>query len=240
MQRVCEFDPNRYLELGDYFVEKGQPERAAEAYQKGVDLAPDRVMMANKCRWLVNYLDDHGHPEKALRIANEAGEVYSYDGLETLGRLKEKHGQLKEARVCFQNIAERYDDQAPLHAFYRRNRDKDPEFEKTAASLEREAFPGGLTKTVLADFKIPPEDGTTLTSNSASANAAGLHAGDVIVAIDGYRVRTQAQYSFIRGLTEDPNLHLIVWNARGFRELAAKVAGRRFNVDLADYHGGKN
>jgi len=239
MQRICELDSDRFFELGNYYREANQPEKAAEAYQKGVDLSPDRVSMANQCGWLVNYLDEHGQAEKALAIANEAAEVYSFRGLETMARLKEKHGQFKEAEDFYKKIAERYekDGNGPLTAFYLRNQDKDPAFKTAATGLVNQVFPSGMTKVTLPDFSAPPADGTLLTSTSPASTAAGLQAGDVIVALDGYLVHNEGQYEFVRGLTDDPKMQLIVWKGNGYREIAASAPRRRFNVSIATYQG---
>ncbi len=133
-------------------------------------------------------------------------------------------------------IAERYNDTEALDAFYVRNQDKNPEYKETALRVIRNTFPGGLQKVTLADFQQPPEDGTALTSGSRNATNAGLSMGDVIVAIDGYSVHNEKQYLYVRALSDDPTLQLIVWNAKGYREIAASVPERRFNVTLKDYH----
>jgi S1-C subfamily serine protease len=104
--------------------------------------------------------------------------------------------------------------------------------------MVNQLFPQGMTKVTLADFKTPPADGAQLTSTSPASAAAGLHSGDVIVAIDGYLVHNDQQYQYVRGLTADPKLQLIVWNAQGYREIAASAPERRFNVGLKTYKHG--
>jgi hypothetical protein len=236
MKRLCELDPVRYFELGDYYVGENQPEQAVEAYQKGVEQSPDRVAMANECGWLVNYLDDHGQAEKALAIANEAAEVYSYDGLETMAKLQEKHGHFAEAKDYYQKIAERYGKGEPLRHFLNRRPEFTAKADQAAAETEQQAFVATLTKVAMADFKEPPVDGAVLTSTSPKATEAGLRVGDIIVALDGYRIRTGGQYIRVSGLTEDPKMQLIVWNSAGYREVSAQVPGRHFDFVLRDYN----
>ena len=236
MQRVCKLDPDQYWILGNWYLTHKDEANAAEAYRKGVDLGEDRIRAANSCGWLVNYLDDHGQPEKALAIATEAADVYSFRGLETMAKLKEKHQQFKEAEDIYQKIAERYDEGgASLAEFYLRNADKDPSFKKLATGMVKQLFPEGMTKVTLADFKATPDEGEQLTSTSPSSAAAGLQSGDVIVALDGYLVRNDEQYLYVRSLTADPKMQLIVWNPQGYREIAASAPERRFNVDLKTY-----
>jgi hypothetical protein len=98
-------------------------------------------------------------------------------------------------------------------------------------------FPTGMTKVTFADFKAAPSDGTMLTSTSEASEAVGLRAGDVIVALDGYLVRSENQYLFVRGLTEDPKMQIIVWNSQGYREIAVSAPQRRFGVGLKTYQG---
>jgi hypothetical protein len=201
-----------------------------------VDLCTDRVVVANNCAWLVNYLDDHEQPQKAQAIASEAAEVYSYGGLETMARLKEKHGQLKDALDYYGKIAERYNHAEEVDAFYARNRDKDPQYKEIADRQEKKLFPNGMEKVSLADLKTPPEDGVSVTSTSYKSAAMNVRAGDVVVAIDGIRVHDEEQYYFARGLKTDSKFQLIVWNrGSGYHEVNANVPGRRFGVDMADY-----
>ena len=66
--------------------------------------------------------------------------------------------------------------------------------------------------------------------------AAKLKRGDVLVAIDGFRVENQAQYLFLRDLKQrDTPLQLIVWDHTGYREVAANPPYRRFGVKLSDF-----
>jgi len=83
-------------------------------------------MMANKSQWLVDYCFDHGRKDDALKIATEAGKVYSYYGLACLGHLMERMERWKEAETAYLNIEERYQKRAPLNEFYLRYHSKDP------------------------------------------------------------------------------------------------------------------
>ncbi|HSI15037.1 MAG TPA: PDZ domain-containing protein [Chthoniobacter sp.] len=234
-QRVCELDPDEYFKLGNWYVAHQQPEQAADAFQKGVELGDDRVHASNNCEWLVTYLEDHGKPDQALAVAKMAADVYSFRGLEVMASLMERRGKLKEAEDHFEKISERYEDEAPLTAFYVRQRGADPEYEKRVAASEKRIFPDGMQKAALADFQQPPKVGTILNGNNQYVSAAKLKAGDVVVALDGYRTDDMMQYQYIRSISkEDEPLKLIVWDGIRYRETTANPPKRRFGIDLKD------
>jgi tetratricopeptide (TPR) repeat protein len=118
--RVCELDPNEYLDLGKYLVKNDRKAEAVEAFQKAVDLAPNRVGVANGVDWLVNYYYDQGESKKALEVADMAADVYSYRGLETKAKLMEKMKNYPEAERIYLAIDERYDDKKVVFNFYQR------------------------------------------------------------------------------------------------------------------------
>ena len=232
MQRICDWIPETYFELGTYFRAQNQPERAAEADQKGLDLAHNPVSAAHHCEWLVNYLYDHGKTKEALAIATMAAEVYSYAGLATMARLQEKMGNLPAAEDYYQKIDERYSRYATAAAFYHRHRVQNPEYEARAAALDRALFPKGQIKVTLAELHDAPTGGTVLSGTNEVTTGYGLGAGDVIVALDGILAESEAQYTFLRGLSTDPRMRLIVWTAKGYREIDVELPDRLFGVPI--------
>jgi hypothetical protein len=137
--RVCELDPDRYLNLGAYLVKNDRPEQAAEAYQKAVDLAPSRIGVANKIDWLVNYYYDHTNTVKAVEIADMAADVYSYRGLETKAKLMEKMKNYEEAERLYLAIDERYDDKKIVFRFYQRalGATQDPKYQTKLDAMKQ-------------------------------------------------------------------------------------------------------
>jgi tetratricopeptide (TPR) repeat protein len=235
MQRICDIDPDYYFEFGRWYVDQKNDEKAAAAFQKGVDLAGSEVLIANQSAWYVNYLEDHGQSDRALAIAKRGAEAYSSAGLETMARLKERRGQLKEAEEYFEKIDERYHVSSGLAAFYDRQRASDPAYEKKAASAQRTAFPEGMKKVSIADFQEPPQAGVVSTSYTQSMAAAGLRQGDVLVALNGYQVTTGAQYYHVRDLGLRKDLQIIAWNGGVYREVIANPPNGRFGTDFVEY-----
>jgi tetratricopeptide (TPR) repeat protein len=237
-QKICDLNPNEFTNLGYYLKEHGLDSEAAAAYQKAVELASDRVRVANNCQWLVNYYYDHGSRDQALNIAEMAAGVYSYRGLETAARLMERAGRLDRAETYFQNISERYEDSMPLFGFYFRQDTAQPggAYSRKLKDAERKDFPNGLERVALQNFQSPPVDGAAFSSASHTLEKWGLKAGDVVVALDGYRVRTEQQYLGVRSISNDPKMVLIVWRDGQYRQVDVTLDGRRFGVDLKTYH----
>ena len=48
-------------------------------------------------------------------------------------------------------------------------------------------------------------------------------------------VQNQAQYTFVRALSDSPTMDLIVWDGQAYREITANQPGRLFGVEMQDY-----
>ncbi len=109
LQRIAQYKPDMYFKLGDYLVAQKRIDEAVKAYETGVEKARNAVLLANSSAWLVNYYYDHGQKEKALKLAQDAAEVYSAAGLLTLANLYERMGKFDDAEEYFQKENERYE-----------------------------------------------------------------------------------------------------------------------------------
>lgn len=155
---------------------------------------------------------DHGRQPEGLQLAEQATETYSGAGLETLARLLERMGRFAEAEAWLKKEADRYDDTRGLEQFQMRRERRNPgagDVEPAHAAL-RKRFPLGLERVHHLDFLAPPRQGVEIVQWSSKLEALGLDKGDVIVALDGYRVTSYEQYHCIRDLTDDPT-HPLVW-----------------------------
>jgi tetratricopeptide (TPR) repeat protein len=236
-EKICAIDPNQYMTLGYYLATMKMPVEAAAAYQKAVDIAPNRVWVANDCGWLVDYYYDHGQQEKALEVATMAAEVYSHQGLEIMARLLERLGRLDEAEDYFGKINERYDDSGPLFAFYIRQDNAHPggSYSRKRLRYEHRLFPNGLQHVTLKDFSGSPSDGAQFTASNSTLDYWKLKAGDVVVAFDGYRIHNEDQYVTVRSFSDSPKMVLIVWHDGRYAEFPLELQGRRFGVNLVTY-----
>lgn len=236
-EKVSALDPGAYFKLGDWYVAQNQPEKAAVAYQNGYDKCQDHVQISNSVRWLVNYYYDHDRKDEALKIAQMAAEVYSFRGLETMLELQEKMGNLSQAIEYGQKIKERYEDGAPLAGVYLRHKDLPgaDAFLKELNSAESKLFPNGISRVTLDSFKDAPTEGITLGA-SDRLTSLGITPRVVIVALDGVQVRNEKQYIYVRGLSPSPKMDLIVWKNGKYESMMVEQEGRRFGVQIIDYH----
>lgn len=231
--QICELEPDYFISLGRYLVKHQLPTEAAQAYQSGFDRARDRIYVANNCQWLVDYYFEHGRQDEAQKIARDAAESYSSRGLETMASLMEKMQRFSEAEEYYKKIKERYDDPGELNAFYFRNKARTPEYAHAAEALQASIFPNGMEPAQLQTFSGPPHDGVLIRTSSPLVHAAGLKVGDVIVAIEGARVRSLPQYSFLRDRDPNSKMTLIVWNGAAYAEVPVDAPKRRMNCDIA-------
>lgn len=237
MLQAAELNPAFYYDLGDNFIRHNQEDKGAQYIDKACDTDPDSVRVANHAEWRVRYYLKKGQTDKAREIADFAGEVYSFRGLAAKGVFMEATTNYDGAFEWFAKIEERYDDATPLINFCLRYKALtgdtrfDPELQKRMKTL----FPKGMEKVALNDFHAAPTDGVAIRQQNELLLSAGLKQGDVIVALNGIRVHTFAQYSYIRDSQEAPELDLIVWQGNAYHEIKSSPPNRRFGVDFGDY-----
>ena len=235
MNQAAALNPAYYLTLGKYYVDHRMEPEAAQAYQAGIDRGTDAVVVSNNCSWLVNYDYDHGQPDRAMTIAQQAAEVYSSRGLETLAHLLERMERTPEAESYYEKIDERYNDAKPLHGFYARQATAHPEYREKMKAAESEIFPQGLQEVTLARLSGKPTRGVIVKGENALSQAAGLKPGAIIVGIDGKRVRTLEQYSYVRALKDSPDIDLLVYQDDRYQAIHANVPGRRFMLTFVTW-----
>ena len=237
MLQAAQLDPTCYYNLATFAIKQQDDDRAAEYYEKGCDADPDSVRVANLALWRVKYYLKKGDTMKAKEIADYAGEVYSYDGLEAQGVFYETTSNYDQAFKCYYNIEDRYNDDGPLMGFCLRYKalTGDTRYDSELKKSLDKLFPKGIEKVSLADFHGPPADGVLIQGQNSLLLSAGLRAGDVIVALGGTRAHTFAQYSYLRDGQSDPILDLIVWQGDAYHEIRAVPPNHRFGVDFGNY-----
>jgi len=98
------------------------------------------------------------------------------------------------------------------------------------------AFPEGLIDVKLSDFSGPPQAGVEVYR--MGDNHTGLFkGGEVIVAVDGVKVNTKTQYSYVHSLdARSSDINLIFWQARGYHQKQARAKPPRIlGLYLRDY-----
>jgi hypothetical protein len=212
---------------------------AVAVYEAAYKDCADRVLIANSMGWLVTWHADHGNMPRAREIADHGYEVFSHAGIETRAKLDERIGDLAAAEKALEALHERYDDEGPLLAFWKRTAPRRPESRAAYERQEKTLFPRGQRLAKVSGFSGRPVTGVEVTSNSQLASENDIRLGHVIVAIDGVACDTTAQYYFLRALTVDQPLAIIVWDGNGYRQVIADVPNRRLRVNLADWTSGQ-
>ncbi len=237
MSKAAEVNPAEYSQLAEYFIGRKEDSKAVKYYEKGDAADPDAVSVASHAPWLVKYYLQQGRTNDARRVADFAGEVYSFSGLEAKAQFLEATKDYAGAFQWYANIEERYEDSGPVVAFCLRYKSKtgDPRFDGEIQKRATKVFPHGIEKAGLADFSGAPADGVWFKAESDLLKAAGLKQGDVIVAAYGVRVHNVAQYNYQRDNSSDPELDLVVWQGDGYHEIKASPPNHRFGVEIGNY-----
>jgi hypothetical protein len=229
LEAMAALSPEYWNHLAFRLREEGLEDEAAGYFRRYFDEGRSVVGVCSEIEWLVAYDLDHDNVEAAGKIARRCGEVYSGAGLALLGYYLERRGDLAGALEQYEKIDKRYHQKRSLREFYMRRRAAgDRTYEKEAAEAEKELFPEGLLRASRSDFSGPPQDGAEILDEVPFMRAIGLKKGDVVGGLDGYRVRSYAEYAAVRNLQHGPDLHLIVWDGAAWREVKTRCVQRRF------------
>ena len=235
--QAAALDPACYYDLGDYEIGRQEEDLGAKYIDLACAADQDSVRVAAQAYWRVQYYLKKGQIEKARQIADEGGEVYSEVGLEAKASFLEGTTNYDGAFEWYAKVEERYNNSKPLIAFCQRYKHLtgDLRFEPEVKKRLKKLFPDGIEKVSLADFHSAPTDGVLIKQQNGTVTAAGMRAGDVIVALDGTRTHTFAQYTYVRDSLSGPGLDLIVWQGSGYHEFRASPPNHQFGVDFGDY-----
>jgi hypothetical protein len=165
-----------------------------------------------------------------MKLANVAAETYSARGLLTRARLAERMGRFDEAESYCKKVAERYDDNQPLTAFYyRRARAAgDARYESRLQPLLKKVFPAGLAKLDASTLAGRPRDGVVLNSNRALRIPPPVSPGDIVVAVNGWRVQNDDQYDVAMAFDLSPDKIYYLWkrSENTYAEVPVRTIGR--------------
>lgn len=236
LQNACGFSPTYCQQFATKLAMLGRDAEAAEAFERALgDESVDDVAKANWSGWLVSYYQSRGRTDEALQLSERSAGTGAAAGLVTSGRLYELLGRLDEAELAFTSNAEHYDAPGELLGFYYRAVEKRKElaYQDRWQRALKAVFPKGLSRDPVPAGS--PALGVSVEQDSPGANELGLQAGDVIVAVDGWRVDNMVQYRAVRAFPVEGGFTLTV--ARGATRLDVTIPNRAFVPDfrIANY-----
>lgn len=219
------FDAEVGLDLGAELVIAGRDDEAIAAFENAFENAPDRVGVANRSQWMIHHYKKTGDDAAARKVADHNAEVYSHRGLRSAMVLAIVEGKHTRAASLARKIHERYDDPIyPLIA--KRASGKNPQ---AAARL----FPEGEQTVSVADLETAGDlAGLRIQDGSPIVRLNGLRPGEIILAVDGKRVKTFPQYEAVMDEKLDPEVTLIVRRGKKLREARCILPNRRLETQL--------
>lgn len=245
VERLCAIDTYHCVQLGFAQAWRGLDDQAAASFERAIATpSVDRVRVSHAAPWLGRYYRKRGQPQKALEVAKHAAETGSGSGYNAMAEHWEALGRFDQAERYHVEGSDRYKDpkydcDSSLVAFYYRMarvRKKDA-FEPKLQKCLAKTFPQGLQHVELKDLSGPPTDGVFVNGHSDDTLKQGIWAGDVIVGLDGWRVRTREQYWAVNNFSPDEveDMAFLLWKAGAYREIKAKFRDRALYVDLDNY-----
>ncbi len=241
-EKMCTLDANECIGFGWSLVRAGRDDEAAAAFEQAVREAPDRIYLCNSCEWLVHYYFDQGRRTEAMKTAEMVAETYCSGGLTTLASLYERLGRPAQAESWYRKNGERYDSEDPasyplLGFYYRMTHGEGREaYREKLERLAGKVFPTGLEPLPEEHDAEPPRGGLLLDGKSSAIDKAGLRGGDVIVGLDGWRVRSMEQYDAIRAFRRRVHdMKLRIWRQTQYLDLDTELFNRHLHVRARTY-----
>jgi hypothetical protein len=223
MERVCAMSADDgYWDLAPYLVDHGRVDEGRRAYERWLAIGQKEVAISNSMWWLVRHYYERGEHTKATAVAERVAETGSFWGLVTRANLHDWQGEPDEAERLHRTAWRRYENPNELLAFYLRAGRKGPE----VLELTREIFPAGMTRITAGAPAAAPQDGVVVRTTGVIGAAEGLKVNDVIIGIDGVRVRNVAQYRAVRGASAQDTMKLTVWRGDRHMEVSARLRYR--------------
>ncbi len=144
---------------------------------------------------------------------------------------------MKKAEEVYESSKERYPSDEALTGFYLRNIDKDKKYADHAEPMIKAAFPSGLQKVDAAKLKAPPAVGVIITQAGQYPSYLGFQNGQIIVALNDYKIENTDQYQIIRQLAPGPARKCTIWDRTKYRDIVAHTVhgSNLFGINFVNY-----
>jgi tetratricopeptide (TPR) repeat protein len=236
---AAEIDPDDWYWVAEYLADYGRVEEAREAFERYVDSARDQVGVSSRVWWLVLYYYEHGRKTDAMTLAKRAADVYSGNGLATYGDLLDLSGDTRGAEKTYRALWERYDIRdGEWLGFLLRHKADSRAYATEAEQMTARIFPDGIQAASMATSTGAPDLGVRIKRAGHRGEQAGLRNNDIIVAIDGIRVRNKRQYAAMKYQSWAPAMRFLVWRAGHYVEVSTELRHRWVASQIANYTAG--
>ena len=190
--------------------------------------------------WLGGHYLKTGQTNKVQQVVADARRIGTELALMSAGELLERMGEYTEAETVFRQVRTEKRRNNVLSTLYSRHpQEVDANgisFLQHRDAMQKRLFPSGMQTVVLSECTAPPRFGMTFSDERGTLQSIGMQGGDVIVAVDGYRIENELQYTFVRNLDPDNDrMILVVWDGTRYAEIDVWVEDRRFLLVLNDY-----
>jgi hypothetical protein len=120
------------------------------------------------------------------------------------------------------------------------NREGGENYQAGLSELLAPVFPRGLEPLPEEPETAPPTDGVLIDGDNETLKKAGLRGADVIVGLDGFRIRSLEQYDAVREFrarvdVAAKEMRVRVYRQTQYLDLAPQILGRRFFVRVRTY-----
>ena len=237
---LCDMTATYCDRLGELQLLLGNEEAAATAYERWALKSRDRVGVASGVTWLVRYQERVGNTARAEALAREAGDTGSYRGMQELAEWLDRAGLYQEAEAVYRRLAARYDDATvPLGTFLMRQalRTDNTDLETEANEMLRPLFPAGLEPLARQNLPARATEGVGFATFGPRPRALGMQTTDIIVAVNGWRVRSADQYIAVTRFSHDDVMTLTIWRDAKYQEVRIRVPERSFGTRFKDHRG---
>jgi hypothetical protein len=225
--QACGLLADTCVELAHHLAAARRDAEAVDALKRAFERAENRVSLTHAILPLVRHHHERGEQSQATRVAQDAAGTGSAPGMRAMGLLLEWRGRLKEAEEYFEQIEERYRDPRQVAAFSRRMVDAGhKDYQSKLDRALRAAFPNGLERLDAAQLPPVPKDGMGLSQPGPDAPLSGLEAGDIVVGVDGWRVRSYRQYLQVAAFDWRPDMKMHVWRKGRYLEVPVHLFNR--------------
>ena len=240
VRRIAEtLSVDDYYDLAEYLADHGRDAEAIAAFEHYGGVARDRVSVSVRTKWFVVPMFRSGQRTLAMQMGEEAAGVYSYGGLVAYASVLDMSGQTGRAETLYRQAIERYGSEhsGELTAFLMRHQSEKPAYAREAGELVKQLFPKGLEHASVSALTGAPDGGVRITKTGLRGEQTGLRTGDIIVAVDGVRVRDFEQYVVMKYQKWTPEMQFTIWRGGKYLDVATTLRHQWIVNKLEDFRG---